>query len=154
MNPGRWPLAPPLCPLAMTIFRERFLERLVRAGQSGEEDQSCSAGQELTSIILHLQKLLNTRQGSVQISAEYGVPDMNSVHEDSFAETGRRLEQVLTRVIERFEPRLTNVRVTMEKREGVLLELKFKLEASLSRQPDIPVVFETVINSNGNFTVR
>jgi len=138
----------------MTIFRERFLERLVRAGQSGEEDQSCTFGEELNSIILHLQKLLNTRQGSVQISPDYGVPDMNSVHEDSFAETGRRMEQVLTRVIERFEPRLTNVRVGMERKDGLVLELKFKLEASLSRQPDIPVVFETVINSNGNITVH
>lgn len=138
----------------MTIFRERFLERLVRAGQSGEADQSCTYGEELTSIILHLQKLLNTRQGSVQISPEYGVPDMNSVHENSIAETGRRMEQVLTRVIERFEPRLADVRVSMEQKDGMLLELKFKLEASLSRQPDIPVVFETVINANGNITVH
>lgn len=138
----------------MTIFRERFLERLIRAGQSGAEDQSCTYGEELASILLHLQKLLNTRQGSVQISPEYGVPDMNSVHEDSFAETGRRLEQVLTRVIERFEPRLTNVRVSMERKDGALLEINFKLEATLSRQPDIPVVFETVINSNGNITVH
>lgn len=130
------------------------MERLIRAGQSGEEDPSCSSGQEQASIVVHLQKLLNTRQGSVQISQEYGVPDMNSVHDDSYAETGRRIEQVLTKVIERFEPRLTNVRVTMEKREGVLLELKFKLEASLSRQPDIPVVFETVISSNGNIRVQ
>jgi type VI secretion system protein len=138
----------------MTIFRERFLERLIRAGQSGEEDQSCTFSEELTSIILHLQKLLNTRQGSVQISPEYGVPDMNSVHDESIAETGRRMEQVLTRVIERFEPRLSNVRIKMERKEGILLELTFKLEASLSRQPDIPVIFETVITSNGNITVH
>jgi len=137
----------------MTIFRERFLERLVRAGQSGEEDQSCTAGQELTSIIMHLQKLLNTRQGSVQIAPEYGVPDMTSVHSNSIVDTGRRMEQVLTSVIAQFEPRLAEVRVTMEKSEGVLLELKFKLEAILARQPDIPVVFETVINANGNIRV-
>lgn len=138
----------------MTIFRERFLERLIRAGQSGQEDLSCTSGQESASIIAHLQKLLNCRQGSVQISPEYGVPDLNSVHDDSFADTGRRLEQVLTAVIERFEPRLCNVRVRMEDKEGAALEITFKLEASLSRQPDIPVVFETVINPGGNITVR
>lgn len=138
----------------MTIFRERFLERLARAGQSGEEDQSCTASQELSSIIMHLQKLLNTRQGSVQISSIYGVPDMTSVHSDSIAETGRRMEQVLTSVVEQFEPRLSDVRVTMEKSEGMLLELKFKLEATLARQPDIPVVFETVINANGNIRIN
>jgi type VI secretion system protein len=57
-------------------------------------------------------------------------------------------------VIERFEPRLSNVRIKMERKEGILLELTFKLEASLSRQPDIPVIFETVITSNGNITVH
>jgi len=137
----------------MTIFRERFLERLVRAGQSGEEDQSCTSGQELASVITHLQKLLNTRQGSVQIAPDYGLPDMTSVHSDSLVDTGRRMEQVLVGVIARFEPRLTNVRVTMEKSEGVQLELKFKLEAALARQPDIPVVFETIINANGSILV-
>jgi len=78
---------------------------------------------------------------------------MTSVHSDSIAETGRRMEQVLTSVVEQFEPRLSDVRVTMEKSEGMLLELKFKLEATLARQPDIPVVFETVINANGNIRI-
>lgn len=138
----------------MIIFRERLLEHLVRVGQTGEEGLPCSSAQELASIMLHLQKLLNTRQGSVQISPEYGMPDMNSSHDDSFIETGRRMEQLLTRVIERFEPRLTNVRVHMEQKDGVLLELKFKLEASLSRQPEIPVVFETVVKANGNILIH
>lgn len=133
---------------------ERLLERLqILGGNSDAEAEDPTSG-ELKSVIRHLQKLLNTRQGSVQIAPDYGVPDMTNIPGESITGAGRRMERVLMDVLRRFEPRLTSISIQMDEREHSVLELRFKLEARLTRQPDVPVVFETVINNSGNVTIK
>ena len=63
------------------------------------------------SIVAHLQRILNTRQGSVPIDNEFGVPDFTNLA-GSFAvgQTTQIIEN-MTRMIARYEPRLKSPRI-------------------------------------------
>jgi len=139
----------------MTLFRARLLERLASLGTPGlpPEDEG-TLNQEVSSIIQHLQKLLNTRQGSSQIAPDFGLPDFTNIPGESVTDAGRRVEKILTKVIERYEPRLCRVKIEMETLKDKGFDLSFKLEGALSKQPDVPIVFETILQTNGSILVK
>jgi len=69
-------------------------------------------------------------------------------------DAGRRVEKILTKVIERYEPRLCRVQIEMETLKDKGFDLSFKLEGALSKQPDVPIVFETILQTNGSILVK
>jgi type VI secretion system protein len=135
------------------MFKERLLERIKNLEEHSGEVLSSNASREISSISLHLQKLLNTHQGSVLIAEDYGVPDLTNLPGEGITDAGRRIERVITNVIRKYEPRLSNIRIKMESREDDLLTLRFKLEATLAQDKSIPVVFETVVRSDGKVNI-
>ena len=84
----------------------------------------------LASVAAHLAKMLSTRAGSVQTLPDYGLPDLNnmnlSLHE-SLSQARRAIEHF----IERYEPRLSRVRVVSMPREHNPLRLAFNIEGLL-----------------------
>src|ERR1017187_7815768 len=90
---------------------DRLLERLRRWETSplgrGREDPR----KVMDSVVGHLQRLLNTRQGSVQIAPSYGIPDFMHVLQGG-PEASLDMESAIRAVIEAYEPRLAGVRVT------------------------------------------
>ncbi|MBD9483261.1 type VI secretion system baseplate subunit TssE [Pseudomonas sp. PDM14] len=106
------------------------------------------------SVAVHLAKMLSTRAGSVQTLPDYGLPDLNdmrlSLHD---ALQQARLE--IERFIERYEPRLRQVRVISLPREQDPLSLNFAVEALLQvdgikRQ----VSFAAQLDGSGQVKVR
>lgn len=82
------------------------------------------------SVSRHVAQMLSTRAGSVQTLPDYGLPDLNdmrlSVHD--------ALQQARTAIegfIERYEPRLRNVRVIALPRSHDPLCLSFSIEGLL-----------------------
>ncbi|HEY7394991.1 MAG TPA: type VI secretion system baseplate subunit TssE [Gemmatimonadaceae bacterium] len=113
-----------------------------------------------------LEWLLNTRR-IVEAATEdfeelqksvynYGMPDITSLSRDSMASRKQLLRHV-EETLAIFEPRLTNVRVSMVEVEGEALrrELRFVVEATLKLDPTPEqVMFDTVLHfSSGQIDV-
>lgn len=132
---------------------ERLLERIHNLEDKRPADGTTAVKSEINSIIQHLVRLLNTRQGSVSIAEDYGVPDMTNVPGNTILESKNRIEETLRDVILRYEPRLKNIKLLMEEEDAMKFALKFRLEGRLTVREDIPVIFETVVSTDGKINV-
>lgn len=90
-------------------------------GQSSERFQS---------IIRNLTHLLNTRRGSVGHLPDYGLPDLGSLYRgmpDSVDELRRTVQET----IEKYEPRLSRVRVKVQVGDTSTMRLPLILTAEM-----------------------
>lgn len=92
---------------------------------NGDEQLLSEKEQLAYSIQSHLKLLLNSRQGSLAHMQDYGLPDIPELYRGLPYSTQGLLRSV-KETIEKFEPRLTNVRVErMETaEEGCVLRLE------------------------------
>jgi len=130
---------------------ERLLERFRRW-----EKEPLSRGREdprkvIDSVVSHLQRLLNTRQGSVQIAPDYGIPDFMHVLQGG-PEATLSMEAGIRAVVETYEPRLTGVRVSYMPADDVLSPLRFNIQAKL-RIDSKPILLETSMGPDGHVQV-
>ena len=132
---------------------ERMLERLRRMEEMPDDRVERNVTRMINSVILHLQRLLNTHQGSVPIAEDYGIPDMTNAPGESFEDTTRRIEKTIQQVIMKYEPRLTNVHLSLLSEMDDVLNLRFKMEGLLIEDRKTSVVFETVVSSDGKVNV-
>ena len=65
----------------------------------------------LLSVIDNLNRLFNTRQGTIEHLPNYGLPELTTIYRDN-QETIEFLRRSIRETVERFEPRLRRVRVT------------------------------------------
>ena len=136
------------------MLRERLLERISHLDENNNRGQERAAPvDETRSILLHLGRLLNTRQGSVSIASDYGVPDMTNVPGDSIEEIRQNIEQILQKVVRKYEPRLARIRMEMVQDDKHSFSLRFRLDAVLAEQEDVAVTFETVVSTDGHVGV-
>jgi len=80
----------------------------------------------IDSIVRHLERILNTRQGSVQIADDYGIPDFTDTS-SGFSDTVRDLERTIRNTIQKYEPRLKSVRVKVVPQEETTLTVSFQI---------------------------
>jgi len=135
------------------MYEERLLERIGNLERHPEERGGRNISREVNSIIHHLQRMLNTRQGSVPIHDDYGIPDITNFPGDDLTEMAREMEHAIQVVIQKYEPRLKKIRVQFSPQEDVVLALKFKIDAYLVSEETVPVAFETEVNSEGKIDV-
>ncbi len=105
------------------------------------------------SIIDHLQRILNTRQGNVLIADDYGVPDFLDFLQ-TYPDSVREIEESIRSAIDKYEPRLSGASVTFIPREDDDLTLRFQIIAFLAMEGDRQVLFETVVDTDGRVRVR
>ncbi|MHB9027174.1 MAG: type VI secretion system baseplate subunit TssE [Candidatus Latescibacterota bacterium] len=135
------------------MFDQRLLERLRSMEENPEARMDRNLPRLVNSVIGHLQRLLNTHQGSVPIAEDYGVPDITNAPGEGFLEATQRIERTLQQVIMKYEPRLTNVRMSLLSEKDDVLNLRFKMEGVLVPDRSTRVVFETVVSSDGKVNV-
>lgn len=150
--------------------QQSVLDRLIDEDPRQPADVSLSWAQSVRSLKEALRRdvewLLNTRrihQPAPEVLEEvdkslyhYGLPDLTSLSADD-----PRTRQVLIRHVEEaiqvFEPRLTNVRVSLVESEyDRTRELRFVIEGLFKMEPSPEqVAFDTVLEtSSGKFQVR
>ncbi len=138
--------------------RTRLLERIRSMARTPEErnarrETDMEALQE--SILGHLGRLLNTRQGSSIIAQDYGMPDLTYLCSTDNAGNIAKIESILTSVIQRYEPRLSNVQVRFCRDRNEPFTLCFTLTATLSDTLNADTMyFQTVLTPNGRISVR
>jgi type VI secretion system protein len=133
---------------------KRLLERLraveLNPDLRGESDPVVA----IQSVLGHVVKILNTRQGSAPIAQDFGVPDFTAIASSFGMESVAQIEEAITRVIQKYEPRLAEVRVSFEPQSDKSFSLAFKLVARLAGEGrQTPVVFETILNPDGRIMV-
>ncbi len=135
------------------MIQERLLERIANLEKKKDPDQPAHTVQQLNSIISHLTRLLNTRQGSVAIAPDFGVPDITNIPGNSIRDIRERIENIIEEVVRKYEPRLTNVKMIMQEDDRDNFSLRFRLEANLAEHDNIPVIFETVVSTEGRIII-
>jgi len=132
-----------------------LLERLDRAAREGgvrtvKEDR----GAVMRSVLRNLQRILNTRQGSAAAQADLGIPSPHELMRGYPATTETALKAVKA-CIQRYEPRLVNVVVTVDKAEEERMAIGFTVSAQLAGgDRRDPVSFHTSITPDGRMRLR
>jgi len=110
-----------------------------RSVSSVSEDQRL-----LLSVVSNLNRLFNTRRGTVGHLPDYGLPDMLTVYRDSPQSAGE-LRRAVKESIETYEPRLNRVRVRRRETDEHAMRLVFIVEAELKNGERVR--FETTFES-------
>ncbi len=136
-------------------MEQRLIERIRNWEKSNVRRTRTDPKKVLDSVLSHLQRILNTRQGSPQISDEYGIPDFTGFMH-SYPESLRDLERSIRRTIRMFEPRLQAVRVNfIQPDESDVLSLRFQIMGRLAAENDrMAVMFESQMDSDGKIRIR
>ncbi len=134
---------------------ERLLERISRWEEGDERRNLTSADILIASVMNHLQRILNTRQGSVQIDPRFGVPDFTNLASAFTESLAGQIENDIRIIVERYEPRLKSPRLHMLQERPDVLSLTFELSGSIRiDDSEVPVRLSTSIGSQGRISVR
>ena len=136
------------------MSEKSLLERLRRpdgaAPRRGEDNLQDLAD----SILRHLQRMLNTRQGNAPTVPDYGVPDLTELAR-GFPASASSLEESLRGCVEKYEPRLRDVSVRYKESPDDVLSLSFEVTGRLVvHGEEAGVWFLTKIDSDGRIEVR
>lgn len=99
------------------------------------------------SIMDHLNRLLNTREGSVPHLPNYGIPDVSEIYR-KMPGSIIDLQNAIKKTIELYEPRLKNVKVLIPDEKKNKFSLSFIITGEM-RNSGGQVRFETTFASNG-----
>ena len=134
-------------------LEQTLLERIDNPVQGGYR-LTADPHRVIESVLRHLRKMLNVRQGSVSTLPDYGIPDLNSLF-TQYPDAVQALRRILRDSLEKYEPRLRRVNVRYLPDEENPLLLRFEITARLAMDDqDSPVRFETVVGDNGKVRVR
>ncbi len=102
------------------------------------------------SIMDHLNRMFNTRKGSIPHLVDYGLPDISEIYR-KMPDGIEELKDAIKRTVERYEPRLKNVRVVRREDNQADARLVFILSGEIKRGG--LVRFQTTFISTGNSTI-
>ena len=131
---------------------ERLLERLRAIEESPGRREAGNPNRMMESIMRHLGRILNTRQGSAPTVPDLGIPDFTNLPGESDAESVQEIERAIRSVIRKYEPRLAQPRIEYLARDDLAVSLRFKITAVLS-EDRTPVVFNTAVSDNGRVVI-
>jgi len=139
-------------------MRERRLLERIASWEAGEESESRTNQTQVDvlvrSVMSHLTRLLNTRQGSVQIDPLFGVPDFTNLAGTTAMGSTREIEEEIRRMVLRYEPRIKSPRVTLNREETDVLSIRFSLEGALDVDDrEIPLRISTTVGANGRVSI-
>ncbi|MFQ5571548.1 MAG: type VI secretion system baseplate subunit TssE [Rhodothermales bacterium] len=90
------------------------------------------SGQRLQSVLSNLNRLFNTRQGSIDHLPDYGLPEVSSVYFNApYSIDG--LRQAVKEIVQKYEPRLSKVYVEQQHADDQEMRLTFLITAELER---------------------
>ena len=131
----------------------RLLERIRTWEKDPARREREDPRRVIDSVLKHLHRILNTKQGNVPIAEDYGVPDFTDLLY-SYPESVRDIERTIRSAIQKYEPRLKAVKVTFIPQDADLLSLRFQIAARLSSESKTQVFFETVVDSDGKIEIK
>ncbi len=104
----------------------------------------------LRSIMDHLARLFNTRSGSLPHLKDYGLPDISELYR-KLPKGAEQLRSAIRRTVERYEPRLKNIKVIPQDNDNKDARLVFILSAELKSGGKVR--FQTTFSSSEPSTI-
>jgi len=136
------------------VRERRLLERIANWKAGDERTNQTQVDVLVRSVMDHLTRLLNTRQGSVQIDPLFGVPDFTNLAGGMAAGSTREIEEEIRRMVLRYEPRIKSPKVTLNRELTDVLSIRFALEGSLEvDNREIPLQISTIVGASGKVNV-
>jgi len=133
---------------------DRLLKRIKAWQDAPRRREKDDPRKILESVLNHLQRILNTRQGNVPIGPEYGVPDFTDLVQ-VYPEGVRDFERSIKQTVQKYEPRLTSVRVRFIPPGEDVLSLRFQIKGRLNVDgAKDSVSFESTVGSDGRVSVK
>jgi type VI secretion system protein ImpF len=133
-----------------------MLDRLIDPDSGGTIARRGYGIEQMVDVVRRdLEELLNTRLSQVAVSPEFahlrtsvfafGLPDFTSTN--AYTQEQRDgLGRVIEATVERFEPRLRNVRaILIRESDGEIRSVRFHIDARLRVEPSPEVGFETTL---------
>jgi len=105
----------------------------------------------LYSVVSNLNRLFDTRQGTIGHLPDYGLPDMRTVYRDA-PRSGEDFRRAIKESVERYEPRLRRVRIEERETGEHSMRLVFILKAELETGEQIRL--ETTFESQRSAEVE
>ena len=131
----------------------RLLRRIAAWNRDPTHRGKVDPKRTLDSVREYLQKILNTRQGSVPLGEDFGLPDFVEMLRD-YPESVREFERTIRATIQKYEPRLKTVKVRLLQNEDDPLTLRFQIAAKLvSPEHRMPVMLESVVDQDGKVSI-
>jgi len=131
-----------------------LLERLAYKQPSQALKVTARTEEIADSVLRHLRKMLNTRQGQAAIAPEYGMPDVTD-YVQNLSEAVDRFRLAIKSSIEMYEPRLKRpVRITFANSEYDWPDLRFEIVAKLRSDDRVQIRFETTVEPSGHVLVK
>jgi type VI secretion system protein ImpF len=134
-----------------------ILDRLIPQGTTSTSPgrwDGVSVDQMVEAVRRDLESLLNTRQTQGDLPKYYeeltrsvftfGVPDVSMLSSMALERDGE-MGALIAELIERFEPRLRDVRVLLAGKDPLGREIRFHIEGRLRVEPFPELGFETVL---------
>lgn len=128
-----------------------LLERLAAAGDSlGKARSTAADGHRLRqSILANLRRVLGTRLGHAPAQADLGTPAPSELIRE-YPACIPRLQRAIGVCIQRYEPRLTAVRVQQLPGEDGDPTIRFQISAVLADGSRSPITFSTRVDDHGH----
>jgi len=132
----------------------RLMERIHFLEKNPEWRDMGHSHDLLRSIINHLQKILNTSQGSAQIAEDLGIPDITHFLR-TIPDSVRNLENSIKVTILKYEPRLKNVNVLYNQLITSDLCLSFQIFGQIDHNfKRYNVNLESLIGTDGKIRIQ
>lgn len=132
------------------MHEERLLERISRWEQGSKRTYRTQVDVLIHSVLSHLNRMLNTKRGSVPIDERYGIPDFTNVSSGFNSDAIHLLEQAVVETITLFEPRLKKPTIKIMDREDGEIILTFQLEGFIDvDNKEIPLRLNTTVKPDG-----
>lgn len=133
---------------------QRLLERIANLDDGRARSHKTHVEVLIESIRAHLTRILNTRQGSVPIDPDFGVPDFTNLAGSSLSGSTQEVAASITRMVARYEPRLKSVQVQLAESGSEVLSLSFTLEGSIEvSDKTIPIRLATRVSASGRIAL-
>lgn len=130
-----------------------ILERLRRGDAAVPKSSVEDTDQLIRSIEQNVARVLNAREGSAPAQPDYGMPAPSEIVH-AFPRAVGRVQRHVKVLLERFEPRLTDVEVVHLENEADKLSLRFRIQARLATSPSsMWVSYDLKFDPSGRVTL-
>ena len=135
------------------IREKRLLERLAtKETEAVSRSTNADVFHLVNSVMEHLKRILNTRQGSVPMDPEFGVPNFSELPGNFSSPETDKIKTTLEEMIKRYEPRLAEVSITFEGTTSDALGLQFRVSAVIYYlKHRVPLNVSTRMSANSTF---
>lgn len=136
----------------MTLSETTLFERLREDRAARDPSMSLDRARLRRSIADNLQRIFGSREMHAPAQLDYGMPDPNTILHAQDGGT-ELLRKRLKECVERYEPRLSNVRVLHIESAELGHQIQFSLQAILQSDPPEPIALDASIDAYGRITV-